>query len=89
VEQRPAVVVEEGLVALDLVFELSVLGRFDGRRAGGARVTGRWSDSDGIRSSSAVRAVASIDGAWLGSRFQLLGYFIVAWAICRWTIQRE
>jgi len=38
VEQRPAVVVEQRLVALDLVLVLFVLGRFDGRRAGGARV---------------------------------------------------
>ena len=38
VEQRPAVVIEEGLVALDLVLVLFVLGRFDGRRAGGNRV---------------------------------------------------
>lgn len=30
-EQRPAVVVKEGLVALDLVLVLFVLGRFDGR----------------------------------------------------------
>lgn len=38
VEQRPAVVVEEGLVALDLVLVLFVVGRFDGRRAGVAHV---------------------------------------------------
>jgi hypothetical protein len=39
-EQRPAaVVVEEGLVASDLVLGLFVLGGFDGRRAGGRVIT--------------------------------------------------
>lgn len=91
VEERPAVVVEEGLVALDLVLVLFFLGRFDGQRAEGTRVIAlhrTLADLDGIRFGTAVRAVASIDGAWLGSRFQLLDYF-VAWSIRRWAIQRE